>query len=263
MQAGLDLGVAGIGVQAPGLDGWPEARAVLSGAAPYRQQAAAAVRSALLAAGERRRATALITRALAAAEEATAGTDRTRLRSVFASASGDLAVIDGLCRALCAADRAVSPTQFHNSVHNAPAGYWAIACASRRASTSVSTFDGTFAAGLLEAASVVASEGAAIVLVAYEAPPPPPLAGARPVAAPFAVALLLGPAGDGTTATLRLTPIAAACEQAMADRGLEALRAGNPAARCLPLLAALARGRPGPVVLPYLADLALSVELKP
>ena len=43
----------------------------------------------------------------------------------------------------------ISPTQFHNSVHNAAAGYWHIAAGSAAPSLSVGGHDGAFAAGLL------------------------------------------------------------------------------------------------------------------
>jgi hypothetical protein len=42
---------------------------------------------------------------------------------------------------------------------------------------------------------------------------------------------------------------------------LEALRVGNPAARSLPLLAALARQQVGTVVLDYLDDLRLTLTI--
>jgi hypothetical protein len=49
----------------------------------------------------------------------------------------------------------------------------------------------------------------------------------------------------------------------MHDPRLETLRASNPAARSLPLLAALAGGESGEVVLPYLEDSHLSVRVVP
>src|SRR5690606_40428753 len=71
-----------------------------------------------------------------------------RCAAVFASSGGDYPIIDQICKALCEPERLVSPTQFHNSVHNSAAGYWSIATGSRAPSTSISAFDDTFAAGL-------------------------------------------------------------------------------------------------------------------
>jgi hypothetical protein len=49
----------------------------------------------------------------------------------------------------------------------------------------------------------------------------------------------------------------------LSDPSLDALRRGNPAARGLPLLAALARGAAERVVFEYLEDRHLSVRILP
>ena len=81
------------------------------------------------------------------------------IATVFASCGGDGPITHQICEVLAGPDRAVSPTAFHNSVHNAPAGYWSIATRSRAPSTSLCGHDGSFAAGLLEAATQVLAEG--------------------------------------------------------------------------------------------------------
>src|SRR5207249_3493148 len=90
------------------------------------------------------------------------------LPHVFASAYGDLAVNDYLCATLARAPLEVSPTRFHNSVHNAPAGYWAIATGCTRASTAISAGDASFGAGLLEAALLACSESGPTLLAACD-----------------------------------------------------------------------------------------------
>ncbi len=52
--------------------------------------------------------------------------------AVFACSGGDTDVINRLCSALMLPGCPVSPQQFVNSVHNAPAGYWSIAEAEQR-----------------------------------------------------------------------------------------------------------------------------------
>ncbi|MCP3850831.1 MAG: beta-ketoacyl synthase chain length factor [Gammaproteobacteria bacterium] len=47
--------------------------------------------------------------------------------------------------------RPVPPTRFHNSAHNAPAGYWSIATKSQTASTSITAYRNSLSASLLEA----------------------------------------------------------------------------------------------------------------
>ena len=77
-------------------------------------------------------------------------------------------------------------------------------------------------------------------------------------------ALVLAPqAASGALAALDVTfEPRRASPTLMADPGLEAIRAGVPAARSLPLLAALARGAPAQVVVEY-RSAHLSVRVTP
>lgn len=241
----------GIGVAAPGLLGWDVCRDVLRGQAPCVAEPLPPFSPALLPANERRRATRTIKLALQVAQEALAQaqSDAANIASVFATSEGDIEIVDRISRALTLSDRPVSPTDFHNSVHNAPAGYFAIACGSRHPSTSLSGAESTVAAGLLEAATQVLAEGETVLLLCYDHPAPAPLGAACPIAAPFGAAFVLSPKGKGAIAELNLAWQDTAQETVLANAELEALRMGNPAARCLPLLAMLATAG-GDVVLP-------------
>jgi 3-oxoacyl-(acyl-carrier-protein) synthase len=259
----IAFAVQAVGLLAPGLPGWQPSRPVLRREAPYRPADLPPPKPTLLPAGERRRTTALARLALAAAEEAMATTaiDATTLTSIFASSSGDMEIFNRICQVLLEADRPVSPTHFHNSVHNAPAGYWAIATGNMRNSVSLSAFDGTFGAGLQEAATIVAGDAAPVLLVAYDGPAPVPLLAKRPVPVGFAVALLCAPlADDRPLARLVVLSRATEGESEISDPNLEALRVSNPAARSLPLLQAIAGGAPSRVNLPAGSGL-LTVEV--
>ncbi len=59
---------------------------------------------------------------------------------VFAASGGDGETIHEILAVLATEQREVSPTRFHNSVHNAPSGYWAVATGSRAPSTSLSAY---------------------------------------------------------------------------------------------------------------------------
>lgn len=257
------VGITGVGLLAPGLVHWTDARAVLSGAAPYEPSPLPGVVPAWLPARERRRATRSICLALAVAEETMGAPERARgVPAVFACSGGDTDVIDRLCCTLLEPERPVSPAQFHNSVHNAPAGYWSIAVGDLATTMSLSAYDASFAAGLLEAWGLLADGAATVLLVAYDVPPPPAIWPFRPLRGPFAVGLALFAEGAaGSRLTLRLDR--ERTEDVMAEPELERLRAGNPAARSLPLLRALALERPAEVVLPYLTGRQLSVEHMP
>lgn len=267
------VGLADVGLMAPGLTGWQASRPILSGDMPYQDEPLPAPRTALLPASERRRATGLVRLALAAAEDAMRARRETStpsvLASVFASSGGDLDIVDRICRALREIDHPVSPTHFHNSVHNAPSGYWAIATGSHGGSQSIAGFDASFAVGLLEAAALVCADRSTVLLVAYDQAAPPPFAQQRAIGRPFAVGLVLTPidahVGHGL-ARLDLClgnadDNAAAGPPMLGDAGLERLRLANPAARALPLLRAIARGEAATVVLPYLARRSLTVRV--
>ncbi len=251
---------------APGLDGWARSEAVLRGDQPYADTPLAPFAPELLPRNERRRATGAIKLALRVAEQLARphGIDLPAVRAVFTSSGGDSEIINSICTALAQPSRVVSPTQFHNSVHNGPAGYWAIATQCRMSSVSLSAHDGSFAAGLLEAATTAIVEVGPVLLVAYDYPPPAPLSGVRAFHAPFAAAMLIDarPA-DRAVATLGITLAQALREDSLADDRLERLRLGNPAARALPLLQTIARQQARRVVLPYLPDAQLAVEVAP
>ena len=264
----LQAYIHGIGVLGPGLPGWDQSVAVLAEERAYAFSPTIVPVPERLPAAERRRAGTAIKIALAVAEEACAngGIDPMQLASVFASSSGDGTNCHALCEMLAAPDRLVSPTRFTNSVHNAAGGYWHIAVGNQAASTSVSAFDGSFAAGLVEAFTRLHTAATPLLLVASDTPYPEPLHATRPLPASFAVAFTLARerhqgaralftlellAGDPADAPTRCAPLA-----------LEDLCRRIPAARSLPLLQALAAGRDKTVVLDYQADLRLGIHLQ-
>jgi hypothetical protein len=240
--------VEGIGIAGPGLDGWPASREVLARTAPYEPALFQPRPVSLLPPAERRRAGPAIRLAIGAGIEALdhAKRDPATMAMVFTSSSGDTDTISDILCVLATDRREVSPTRFHNSVHNAPAGYWAVATGSREPSTSLCALDDSFSAGLLEAAVQAVVDTRPVTLTAYDLPYPEPLHGARPIEGMFAMALVLTPQlTNQTFASLTITPGSGGLLAApMPDARLERLRLGNPAARSLPLLAAIARGGP-------------------
>ena len=169
---------------------------MLRGEAAYAPAAAVLPPPARLPPAERRRAGPSIRLAMAVADEAIghAAIDPQHLATVFTSSGGEGSNCHALCETLAGADRQISPTRFTNSVHNAPAGYWHIAVGSRSASTSLSAYDGSFAAGLLEAATQVLATGSEVLLVALDVPYPEPLHRLRPLPGAAGIALVLAPA---------------------------------------------------------------------
>jgi len=258
----IEVGIESVGVIGPGIGGWRDAEAMLMSPEGFDIGAEHPRRTpARLRANERRRVTPLISMVMQCCED-TLSRNRnggTSMRSVFASSCGDLLIVDRILSDLTLPGRPLSPTDFHNSVHNAPAAYWSIACGDNSASTSMAAYDSSFSAGFLEAVGSVKQHGGRTLLVAYDYPPPPPLRAFRPLAAPFAVGLILGdtPGRWRVEVTLEETD----AFDSMRDPGLEAMRLGNPAARSLPLLERLANKRAGSVKLPYHANLAVAIDI--
>jgi len=259
--------VEGIGLRAPGLDGWAAGRAVLAGEASYEAAPTNLAVGDLLPPNERRRAGVPIKLALAVGQEAftQAGRPLAETATVFASSSGDNDNVHAILEVLASAPREVSPTRFHNSVHNAVSGYWGIAAQAHTSSSSLCGFDSSFAVGLLDAAVQVATSGQAVALMAYDHPYGEPLNTLRHVEGNVGVGLVLAPEqGVHAIAALDIEfRPGAAVVDTMADGALERLRQYNPAARSLPLLAALARGTNSSITLDYQGDchLALTVDM--
>ncbi len=139
---------------------------------------------ALLPPAERRRAGPAIRLAIATGLEALhqAGRDPATMAMVFASSSGDTANVTDILSVLATDRREVSPTRFHNSVHNAPAGYWAVATGSREPRYQPVRVRFQLSAGLLDAAAQAMVDERPVTLVAYDLPYPEPLNAVRPMA---------------------------------------------------------------------------------
>jgi hypothetical protein len=262
-----EVSVRGIGLCGPGLADWTQGQALLRDPSAWATAPTVLAAPARLAPTERRRAGAVVKLSFAIADQACAqaGAEVHTLATVFSSTGSDSANCHAMCEALAQAERLVSPTRFTNSVHNAAAGYWHIATQSRAPSTSLCAYDGSFAAGLLEAAAQVVSLKRPVLLVAADVPYPEPLNGKRPLPDAFGIALLLDPDTSAGVATLNMM-LRPAAEQtaeptACVHDGFESLRRTIPAARGLPLLDRLARGETGAVDLDYLDSLRLRVQI--
>lgn len=261
----LSAFVDGIGVLGPGLGSWAAASRVLRGEAPYAPAPTVLPPPECLPGAERRRTGVPVRLALAVGLEATgdAGADPATLPAVFTSSGGDGQNCHDICETLAGPERALSPTRFHNSVHNAAAGYWGIATGATPASNALCAYDASFGAGLLEALAQLRVEGTTTLLVAYDANYPTPIRRSRPIPAAFGVALVLSPSpGPKSRARLTCTPGSARAER-LRDAALEELRAAIPAARSLPLLAALAGEVPRETVLDYLGNMNLTLSVEP
>lgn len=257
--------IDGIGLIGPGLDGWETSRAILAGEAAYAYAKATIPAPAILPPAERRRCGPIVKLSIATGLQAAAaaGLDPRELPTVFSASGGDGSNCHEICAMLATDDRLISPTRFHNSVHNAASGYWSIATGAMASSSVLCAYDASFGAGLLEAVTQVAVDGGKVLLIACDTTYPEPLRAKRPIPDEFGVGLVL--ASRASAASVAKITVALGDLPAMRieDPALETLRAAIPAARSLPLLQAIAAARSASLVLGYLDETSLAVEVAP
>ena len=186
----------GVAFWASRLPGWDIARAVIRGEQAAPETSAPRPAPALLGPTERRRApdTVAIALEVAARACAAAGRSPSELPAVFASTHGDLAISDYMCATLVDTPALISPIKFHNSVHNAAAGYWSIGTSSHAPYTAISAFHHTFGAGLLETVVQIACEQQPVLYVAFDVEAKGALSTMAPSRGLLGVALVLAPA---------------------------------------------------------------------
>ncbi|BDT69396.1 hypothetical protein os1_35860 [Comamonadaceae bacterium OS-1] len=269
----LSVFINGVGLLGPGIADWAQGQEQLAGRAPGQWLKTVLAAPAHLPPAERRRAGAVIRVSQAVGFEAVAaaGIAPQGLVSVFTSSGGDGVNCHEICSQLASDDRLISPTRFHNSVHNAASGYWGIATGAMAASTALCAFDGSFAAGLVEAITQTVTQAVVqaepVLLVAFDTDYPEPLRTCRPVPDTFGLALVLSPVRTAhSLGQITLHPasyLSPGPADVLVDAVLEAQRQRIPAARGLPLLAALVRQQAGMVRLDYLDDARLELEFTP
>lgn len=260
------LFIEAVSFWATGLPGWDVAAAAFRGEGAAVSTAQARPVPELLAPIQRRRAPDTVALALEVATRAVAqaGLQASDLPSVFVSAHGDLAITDDMCKTLADAPTLVSPTRFHNSVHNAASGYWTMATGCMMASTALTAFECSFAAGLLEAATQCAADDMPVLLVGYDIEARGALSSVTRSRGLLATALVLAPRrSERSVAALewRLKPGASA-RCALRSQPAMAL-ADNAMADALPLLEALASRHTETLSMPLSAQLSLNVEIAP
>ena len=258
-----DVDIAGAGIWSRKFGNWDEFRDVLAG---REVEAGGVLKPELIPARERRRAPAAVKMAVEVMDQACrmADMEPQNVATVFGSGMGDMQITDYICRTLAEAPRMVSPTKFHNSVHNASTGYWSIATGSHFAANAISAYSDTVAASLLEGAVQAVEEELPVIVALEELAAPQPFRSVIDVDEPLAIAVLLTPQGYAAAplAGLRLD-VREEAPGAPATHAVPGAEFDNNfAAPLLPLLAALADGEPSTFALPLSqgATLGLSLE---
>jgi len=141
--------ITGIGICATGMANWTQGRSLLLSTALPVLEPLPRLAPDCLPPVERRRANATTRLAVSAAVQAVqdlSDEDIAQLPTVFSSSDGDGEVLASMLAALAQPQVSLSPTLFHNSVFNAPSGYWSIGSRSRVPSITVSAGAASFVA---------------------------------------------------------------------------------------------------------------------
>lgn len=149
----------------------------------------------VIPANERRRAPLPVRLAVETSWQAceNASLDPSTLGSVFVSGLGDTQLTDYMCKVLAGDNKALSPTKFHNSVHNAAAGYWTISTGCMQAANSVAGYEESVSLTLLESLIQADAEQRPILMTFYDAPVSPVLIPILKNEHAFAVSIIIAP----------------------------------------------------------------------
>jgi hypothetical protein len=189
--------VCGVGLFTPGFG------SVSAWCAGERDPGVEKPEASLLTGPLKRRATPLTRMSVEVFEQVArqAGRDPSSLQTVWANAHGEHTPAIKLLGMMHVGEGKLSPTQFHNSVHNTAGGYASIATANPSPSTTVSGGRELVASALLEAWCLLEASGRDVAVMMADEPllPPFELDGAQQ---PLAIALLLSLSSQGALATL-------------------------------------------------------------
>jgi len=257
-----EFDIAGVGVWSEHFSNWEEFRAVLAGATPAE---ATALKPGMIPARERRRAPLSVKMAVEVMDQTCrmAGVEPSDLATVFASVYGDIQITDYLCQTLAVAPRSVSPTRFHNSVHNASTGYWSIATQSHGPANAISAYTHSAPMAILEGAIQAIEEGIAVLVAVQELAAPMAFKPFYDAEQAFSSALLLTPPAyhPAPLATVRLTASRDVCDFPELPVTSDVAWSDNFAAKLLPLLAALATPGEVQLHLPLTAHSSMSLDV--
>ncbi len=229
-----------------------------------QENTAASPKPEIIPANERRRAPLPVKLAVESSWQATqaAGIDPKELACVFVSGIGDTQLTDYMCKVLATENMQLSPTKFHNSVHNAAAGYWTISTGCMKAANSVAGFNESVPLALLEAVTQCIQEHIPMLITFYDAPSSEVLKPLLKNEQAFAVSLVIEPLAPNAESSanddkddnvsLAVEVLSETCEWSTLEIETELSECyeTNPVARILPLLNAIATKTSNSIKLP-------------
>ncbi|MDH3375650.1 MAG: beta-ketoacyl synthase chain length factor [Gammaproteobacteria bacterium] len=272
----MQFNVLGTGLWGPGFCDWASYVDLLGNVenVPTEAPATLSPKPDIIPPRERRRSPLYVRIAVEVATQACkeARLSPADIACVFASGMGDLEITDYMCRTLATDPKLLSPTKFHNSVHNAAAGYWSISTGCQQPVSSVSGFDFTAPVALLEAGVFSSAEQRPVLLVMFDISTPATFDNFFPIDEAFAAAMVLAPSSIAprenaiNTRVLTISRTSGSAQWPALElpeqcKFLHTLYTTNPSARILTLLDQIRRGDSSPIQMPMGKDAVLSLSL--
>lgn len=260
----LSFSILGVGAWGPKFRNWQDLQDLMAGK-DIDDDGSKGPKPDVIPANERRRAPLPVRLAVEASSQACdmAGLGASDLASVFVSGLGDTQLTDYMCKVLAGESKALSPTKFHNSVHNAAAGYWTISTDCMQAANSVAGFNESVSLTIMEALVQSDAEQRPLLLTFYDAPSSPILKELLENEQPFAVSIIISPKALDTELSLSASVVEQQVQwPEMTDLSGELAECyrHNPCAKILPVLQFLI-GERTELSMPLSAGTALNLSL--
>lgn len=239
----LRCSVIGVGAWGPGFNNWAELKDSLVSQHDSQSLKTIPPKPEVIPANERRRSPLPVKIAVETSWQALqqAQVSAADVACVFGSGLGDTEITDYMCRVLTTDLKQLSPTKFHNSVHNAAAGYWTISTHCMKSANSVAAYHETAALCLLEGISQAVYQDDYMLITLFDTQAHSVYSDIFSCRQDFAAAILLSPRIEQNAladlsislqeGTCALPPISCA--------HLQTLYETNPAAKILKLLETL------------------------
>lgn len=240
----IAVDLVGIGAWGPAFNNWAELQTLFANPSlgDDLQWTTQVPKPEIIPANERRRAPLPVRAAVEVSWQALqqSGLASSDVACVFGSGLGDTEITDYMCRALTTAEKQLSPTKFHNSVHNAAAGYWTISSGCMKSANSIAAYQNTAGLALLEAMIQCQQHNEPVLVTLFDTAAHDAYRQIFACEQSFAAALLLVPAGTAHAPMARLVmnddAAAIKAVPSFPHEPLNQLYCENPAAKVLGLL---------------------------
>lgn len=238
----------GVGAWGPGFNNWPELKNRLTNQLQNLDEEliASPPKPEIIPANERRRSPLAVRAAVEVSWQALqqSGLNSADVACVFGSGLGDTEITDYMCRVLTTSEKQLSPTKFHNSVHNAAAGYWTISSGCMKSANSIAAYQHTTGTCVLEAMIQCVQHNEPVLITLFDIAAQQTWQQIFPCEQSFAASLLVCPEDypvENCLAALCFSPDKNSIDDiAGMPAFLQSLYQQNPAAKILPLLKLLA-----------------------